>query len=374
MFASLNIDRKISGVGFQPALNNWFRGSALEPTALRALLVCTRYEKPFSLSADDRGERSKNPFAQETIRMCRLTSQTPQDSSTRALSSGPTRGHFVPGQSPGTSKLIKKQARSLFHVVAMLCFVFVATNDLFAQNSSLFHRPAAQFVQASGLGTTGEVLPAPFNSNVAIPPSGTPQFQSGYFPPPMENAGQLGMQTSWSYVPPVPARSLKLHDIVQIRIDEVSTSLATGNATSRKTTSYDATLKDWIRLVGLDTIKPAPQADGDPRVQTNETEVYRGDSTIRTSEAFTRNIAAEIVDIKPNGHIVLDATKDITENDNSWRYSLTGTCRSQDIGPDNVVLSRNLIHSKIDKQDLGHVRDGYSRGWLTKLLSRIKPF
>ena len=127
-------------------------------------------------------------------------------------------------------------------------------------------------------------------------------------------------------------------------------------------------------MVGLDTIKPAPQSDGDPRIQTNETEVYRGDSTIRTSESFTRNIAAEIVDIKPNGHIVLDATKDITENDNSWRYSLTGTCRSQDIGPDNVVLSRNLIHSKIDKQDLGHVRDGYSRGWLTKFLARVKPF
>lgn len=274
-------------------------------------------------------------------------------------------------------------------VLALMSFMSISIGNLSAQNSSLFHKPIVHLAQAGNPPGSGDVLPAPlaqrgmvqpnsdFNPqpgpNFAQQPNMSP-FQAGYFPSAMDNAGQLGLQTSWSYVPPAPARSLKLHDIVSIRIEETSTSLATGNATSRKTTSYDASIKEWLRLVGLDTIKPAPQSDGDPRVQTSQTEVYRGDSTIRTSEAFTRNIAAEIVDIKPNGLIVLDATKVIEENDNSWRYSLTGTCRSQDIDPNNVVLSRNLIQSHINKQDLGHVRDGYSRGWLTKLLARIKPF
>jgi flagellar L-ring protein precursor FlgH len=274
-------------------------------------------------------------------------------------------------------------------VLVLLSCLSVSIGNLSAQNSSLFHKPVAHLAQAGNPAGSGEVLPAPLvprgvgQPNSEFNPQPGPNFaqqpnmnafQGGYFPSAMDNAGQLGLQTSWSYVAPAPARSLKLHDIVSIRIEETSTSLATGNATSRKTTSYDASIKEWLRLVGLDTIKPAPQSDGDPRVQTSQTEVYRGDSTIRTSEAFTRNIAAEIVDIKPNGLIVLDATKVIEENDNSWRYSLTGTCRSQDIDPNNVVLSRNLIQSHIKKQDLGHVRDGYSRGWLTKLLARIKPF
>ena len=274
-------------------------------------------------------------------------------------------------------------------VLMLLGYLSLSIGNAFAQNSSLFHKPVLHLAQAGNPAGSGEVLPAPLAQRAGAQPNSdfTPQpgpnFAQqpnmfpplgGYFPSAMDNAGQLGLQTSWSYVPPAPARSLKLHDIVSIRIEETSTSLATGNATSRKTTSYDASIKEWLRLVGLDTIKPAPQSDGDPRVQTSQTEVYRGDSTIRTSEAFTRNIAAEIVDIKPNGLIVLDATKVIEENDNSWRYSLTGTCRSQDIDPNNVVLSRNLIQSHIKKQDLGHVRDGYSRGWLTKLLARIKPF
>ncbi len=281
-----------------------------------------------------------------------------------------------------------RSAKFMLFVLALSSFAATSSSLAFAQNSSLFHRPVANFAQSGSAAATAEVLPAPSKngnsgqSNVAMQPSQNSgqqmypaiQVQQGTFLGPTDNAGQLGLQSSWGYVPPTPARTLKLHDIVQIRIEEVSTSLATGSATSRKTTSYDATIKEWLRLVGLDTIKPAPQADGDPKIQTSQSEVYRGDSNLRTSESYTRNIAAEIVDIKPNGHIVLDATKEILEDDNSVLYSLTGTCRSQDIGPDNVVLSRNLIRSKINRQSMGHVRDGYSRGWLTKLLARVKPF
>jgi len=268
-------------------------------------------------------------------------------------------------------------AKSAGSMALALSALFVTAETATAQSGSLFHKPIVRVAQAGNVGYAPEVLQSPMGNNEVAQPgsygASVNQFQGGYYPP-VENAGQLGLQTSWTYVPPAPARTLKLHDIVSIRIDETATSLSMGNATSRKTTSYDATINDWIRLVGLDTIKPAQQSDGNPRVQTNQTEVYRGDSTIRTSEAFTRNIAAEIVDIKPNGQIVLDATKVIEENDNSWRYSLTGTCRSQDIGPDNIVLSRNLIRSHIKKVDLGHVRDGYSRGWATKFLAKIKPF
>lgn len=283
---------------------------------------------------------------------------------------------------PGRTSSQLRWTKFAYCVLTITILSASSNRIVVAQNSSLFHRPVASHSQFGVAATTAEILPSP-NSNLGSgqsvqnsgqQPNLANQAQAGYVPALPDNAGQLGLQTSWSYVPPTTARVLKLHDIVSIRIEEISTSLSTGSATSRKTTSYDATLKDWLRLVGLDTIKPAPQADGDPRIQTNQTEVYRGDSNLRTSENYTRNIAAEIVDIKPNGQIVLDATKEIDEDDNVVRYSLTGTCRSQDIGPDNVVLSRNLIRSKISRQSLGHVRDGYSRGWLTKFMARVKPF
>jgi flagellar L-ring protein precursor FlgH len=183
-----------------------------------------------------------------------------------------------------------------------------------------------------------------------------------------------GLANSWTYIPPAQARTIRLHDIVSIRVDESATALLLGNATSRKTTSYDAVVRDWIRMVGLDTIKPAPQSDGDPRVQINENEVYRGDSTLRTSETITFNIAAQVVDILPNGLIVLEGNTTISLNDNSMEVSLIGTCRSEDIQADNTVLSRNLVNKHIKKREDGHVRDGYARGWLTRLFAKVRPF
>jgi flagellar L-ring protein FlgH len=290
----------------------------------------------------------------------------------------------------------------IWTVLTVVCLPTLA----FAQNSSLFHRPIGQLVRMdSPIGSQPETLPGPNRQSSRSDPAATDPMSNGGNPvsspglpfsaesipnapgskspfgpiDPMSSGtvsspNLVGLQASWTYVPPTSARALKLHDIVSIRVEESSTALAQGNATSRKTTSYDATLKDWIRLVGLDTIKPAPQSNGDPRVQTNQSEVYRGDSNYRTAESLTTNIAAEIVDIKPNGLIVLNATRKITQNDNSFQMALTGTCRSQDILPDNTILSRNLVNLSIDKQDQGHLRDGYSRGWLTKLMARVKPF
>jgi flagellar L-ring protein precursor FlgH len=190
---------------------------------------------------------------------------------------------------------------------------------------------------------------------------------SNYFVPP-------SLQSSYTYQPPVPTRVLRVNDIVSIRVEEIAQMIAQGNTTSRKTINFDAVLQDWIRMVGVDTIKPAPQSNGDPRVRFNENEVYRGDSTMRLAEQLTFNIAARIVDIQPNGNVVLEARKTIEQSDNRFEASLSGICRAEDIGPNNVVLSRHIYDLKINRQDSGHVRDGYSRGWLSKWYARIKPF
>lgn len=238
------------------------------------------------------------------------------------------------------------------------------------QNSSLYQRP---FVMQENASISAQPTARPSQD----PSSGTPASNTAVANPAVTGVmvGQPSpfSQASWTYVPAQSARKLKIHDIVSIRVDEMAQTTAQGNASSRKNTIYDAKLADWVRLDGL-SLKPAPQSSGDPRVGGQENEVYRADSTMRTKESMTFNIAAEIADIRPNGVVVLSAHKTIRNNDNAFEVALTGLCRADDIGPDNTVLSKHIFDLDISKDDRGHVRDGYSRGWFTRLLARVKPF
>jgi len=192
---------------------------------------------------------------------------------------------------------------------------------------------------------------------------------------PRATPGGLTLEnTSWTYVPNQPVRVLKPHDIVSIRVDEIARGLAEASTTSRKNGVYDALLRSWVVLNGLTDAQVTPQSTGDPRIQGQTNQLFRADSDLETRESLAFNIAAEVVDIRPNGVVLLEAKKSIIMNDNVFETTLTGFCRSDDIGPDNVVLSRDLLDLKIDKQDRGQVRNGYRQGWFSRWLSELTPF
>ena len=94
----------------------------------------------------------------------------------------------------------------------------------------------------------------------------------------------------------------------------------------------------------------------------------------RSSVPLAFNIACYVADIRPNGNLVLEAHRVIRINEESWEVSLSGVYRREDIGPDNVVLSRNIVELKIDKRERGIVRDGYKRGWFLRWFDEFHPF
>lgn len=179
---------------------------------------------------------------------------------------------------------------------------------------------------------------------------------------------------SWTYTPLIPRREIQLHDIISIRVDEQSRMISEGEVQRRKNASYNAVLLDWLRLVGLDTIKPAPQTDGDPRVQGQLDQLNRAEGEMESRESLTFNVAAEVVDIRRNGTLVLEARRRVRNNNEVWEYSLTGICSKDVVGPGNIVLSRDIAQLDIDKDERGHVRDGYKRGWFTRMLDLFHPF
>lgn len=179
---------------------------------------------------------------------------------------------------------------------------------------------------------------------------------------------------SWYEIPLPPPKEVRVHDIITIRVDTGARVSESAQLQRRRTSQYDAILNDWIELVGLRAIKPAPQSDGDQRVQGNLNQLNRVTGQLDTTESLKFEIAATVAAILPNGNIVLEAHREVVNNNEKWLHSLSGICRREDIGPNNVVLSKDIANLRIEKRELGQIRDAYRRGWLMRWWDQFGPF
>ncbi len=171
-----------------------------------------------------------------------------------------------------------------------------------------------------------------------------------------------------------PPKEIQKHDVVSVRVDVLARMAADGELRRRKDARYDARLKDWITLQGLRSVRPDPQSEGEPRMRGELRSDYRAIGELETSESLAFNLACEVVDIRPNGNLVLEGRSKIVIGDECWFCVLSGLCRPESIGPNNVVLSRDIINLDIRKDETGSVASGYQRGWFQKIFDLFQPF
>ena len=93
-----------------------------------------------------------------------------------------------------------------------------------------------------------------------------------------------------------------------------------------------------------------------------------------TTDAVKFHIACEVVDIRPNGNLVLEGHRSIKTNEEVWEFSLSGECRANNVLPNNTIISDSVAALRIDKEQGGQVRDSYRQGWALKWLDKWQPF
>jgi flagellar L-ring protein precursor FlgH len=167
---------------------------------------------------------------------------------------------------------------------------------------------------------------------------------------------------------------IKVNDLVTIIIRESKTAKTDSKLESKKDWKLDSALDKWIRLSNTHGIVPAQFEAGSPAATFNFQNDYKGDGKYdRTDELVTR-VTARVIDVKPNGNLVLEATKEITMDDDGYTITLTGECRAADVTADNTVLSTQIAEPVINVQHSGAVRDATRRGWLMRALDLLRLF
>ncbi len=184
-----------------------------------------------------------------------------------------------------------------------------------------------------------------------------------------------GAQASMLYVAPPEPREFAKHDLVTIIIDENSkqTSSQTLDTTKKATSSItmDALTDPW-ELLELRLREGALTNQSLIDMAINNR--YKAEGDYERSDRFNAKITAEIIEVKPNGTLVLQATKQITKDEEIQTLVLSGIIRQEDITNGNTVLSTQMANLSLTVKNEGEVRNAAKKGLLTKVLETVFNF
>jgi flagellar L-ring protein precursor FlgH len=163
-------------------------------------------------------------------------------------------------------------------------------------------------------------------------------------------------------------RARNIDDIVTIVVNETASAVATGQTkTSRASnanaaiTSAAGPLSSAGRLANL--------------LNANSSQGLTGDGTTSRQSTLTATLSARVVDVLPNGYLVIEGTKTTLVNSENQVITLRGVVRPTDLNNANSVQSGSVAELELKINGKGVVNDVIRRpNFLYRLILGLLPF
>ncbi len=172
---------------------------------------------------------------------------------------------------------------------------------------------------------------------------------------------------------PPPPELIKVHDIITVEVDEKAEVIVNSRFNRQRNGSFTAQLKDFVRLRS-DGPSLENTASTQPGIEGSLQNRLQTIGQLTDLEGITYKIAATVVDVLPNGTIVLEARKSIRTNQDFFEYRLTGRIDKAKIKPDRTARTEDIAELKIDRLQRGKVFDSTKTNWGTQLFDLVFPF
>ena len=101
---------------------------------------------------------------------------------------------------------------------------------------------------------------------------------------------------------------------------------------------------------------------------------FAGKGGTESANNFSGSITATVLEVLPNGHLVVAGEKQIGVNQNVDVLRFSGTVDPRQIQPGNTVPSTQVANARIDSRGRGAQGEALSIGWLARFFLSVIPF
>jgi len=145
-------------------------------------------------------------------------------------------------------------------------------------------------------------------------------------------------------------------DTLTIIISESSSANRAGTATNSKTSTTE--LNAGVGIFSLLTNASGGSADS-----------FKANGAIVNSNNVNARMTAQVLEVKPNGSLMISGTQSIKQNGEEQKITVSGTVRTEDISTDNTVLSSAIGNAQIRVDGSGPLANKQRQGVLSQLFN-----
>lgn len=110
------------------------------------------------------------------------------------------------------------------------------------------------------------------------------------------------------------------------------------------------------------------------RLDAENATKFSGAGSTSNENTFAGSIATTVVDVLPNGHLVVAGEKQVGVNHNVDVLRFTGTVDPRSLRPGSTVASTDVANVRVESRSRGQAGEAQSIGWLSRFFLNVTPF
>lgn len=173
-------------------------------------------------------------------------------------------------------------------------------------------------------------------------------------------------------------KASRVHDSVTIVIDENTESELSSSNDLKRDASNNMTLTNWLTPKlsgGLGTKQHGQAAGGNtPTVSWSSGRAHKSDSTIERSQTLSTTLTGEVIQVQPNGYLIVEARKRVNVNGEEQTVTLTGIVNPKHMDSTSSVRAEYIMDMAINYTGKGPLTRMDKRGWGAKIMDFVNPF
>lgn len=157
-------------------------------------------------------------------------------------------------------------------------------------------------------------------------------------------------------------------------VGDVLTVVLEEKTTASKGSTSNADRKGSVKI-GIPTATKLPGAGLEgANLSASSDSSFEGGGKSASNNAFTGNISVTVIEVYPNGNLLVSGEKQVTINQGTEYIRFSGVVNPLNVGAANTVSSTRVADARIEYKGRGYLDESQTMGWLQRFFMSASPF